>query len=204
MNFNPQEISQTERYKLCTGSILPRPIAWVSSMDEAGRLNVAPYSFFTVASTNPLILLFCPQLPAPHQPKDTLRNVQTVGEFVINLTNEETGAAMSRSAASLPYGESEFAYAGLTPAPSEVVRVPRVAEAPIAFECRLHHVVMLGRDEKGGGAVVFGEVQNIFVRDALYDAERHYILQEVFKPIGRLAGNGYVRVTDTFELKRGE
>lgn len=203
MYFDPQCIPQKDRYKLTTGSIVPRPIAWVSSMDRAGNLNLAPYSFFTCVSTDPLILLFAPQSPEAGVQKDSYHNVLEVGEFVINIVDEETAAAMSKSAASLPRGESEFAYAGVTPAASEKIAVPRVAEAPVAFECSLQQVVTFNSAKKGGGAAVFGLVETIYVREDVYHAEKGYIMLEKLRPIGRLSGNGYVHVHDVFELARG-
>ena len=135
MILKPDEIRTKDVYKFSIGAVLPRPIAWVSTMDTAGNFNLAPYSFFTVASNNPFTLLFCPQDPTPGVSKDTLVNVEAVPEFVINITNEATVDAMSASAARLPHGESEFEYANVTPAASETIAVPRVAEAPAAFEC---------------------------------------------------------------------
>ncbi|MBA3530607.1 MAG: flavin reductase family protein [Ardenticatenales bacterium] len=199
MLLNPNDISQKERYKLLIGSVLPRPIAWVSTMNQAGALNLAPFSYFTVASTNPMTLIFCPQLMPDGERKDTLRNIEEVPEFVINLTNEETAEAMNRSATVLPYGQSEFEWAGVTALPSESIRVPRVAEAPIAFECTLQRIVVVS-EEPGGGAAVFGEVQRIHIRDDLY--ENGYIRLERFRPVGRIAGAGYTRVTDLFDLPR--
>ncbi|HRE46411.1 MAG TPA: flavin reductase family protein [Aggregatilineales bacterium] len=201
MIVNPAEIDNTLRYKVLIGSVVPRPIAWVSSMNREGALNLAPFSFFTVASTDPMTLIFCPQFAIKGgRPKDTLLNVQDVPEFVINLTNEDTAEAMNRTATELPRGESEFAWAGVTPLPSQTIRVPRVAEAPIAFECRLQRVVMIS-DQPGGGAVVFGEVQMIHLRDDLYSANGRIAL-DLLKPIARLAGASYARVTDTFDLER--
>ncbi len=200
MIISPGELEQTAPYKLLIGTVLPRPIAWVSSMDTAGNLNLAPFSFFTVVSSIPMTLLFCPQIPytAPRK-KDTLRNVEQVPEFVINVTNEDTMKAMNLSATELPYGESEFPWAGVTPAPSQVIRVPRVAEAPISFECRLQRIVTVS-DQPGGGAAVFGEAVCIHLRDDVYD--KGHILVDRLKPIGRLAGNFYTRVSDIFEMAR--
>jgi flavin reductase (DIM6/NTAB) family NADH-FMN oxidoreductase RutF len=199
MILNPTDIPQKDRYKLLIGTVLPRPIAWVSTMNGAGQLNLAPFSYFTVASTNPMTLLFCPQVQPSGAPKDTLRNIEEVPEFVINLTNEETVEAMNLSATILPYGESEFEWAGVTPAPSETIRAPRVAEAPVAFECTLQRIVVVS-DQPGGGAVVFGEVQRIHIRDDIYVDS--YVLLDQLKPVGRIAGMGYTRVTDTFDLPR--
>ena len=147
MIINPTEISAKDRYKLVIGTILPRPIAWVSTMSKAGELNLAPFSYFTVASTNPLTLLFCPQNSRDNLKKDTLRNVYEVPEFVINLTNEETAEAMNCTATTLPHGYSEFEYAGLTPVASQTISVPRVAEAPVAFECKLQQVVTVSETQ---------------------------------------------------------
>ena len=196
MILKPKDISTKDVYKFSIGAVLPRPIAWVSSMDASGKLNLAPYSFFTVASNNPFTLLFCPQDSAPGVPKDTLLNIEAVPEFVINITNETTVQAMSASATSLPHGTSEFDYAKVTPAASETIRVPRVAEAPAAFECVRHEIVRVG-----AGAVVMGRVTCIHIDDAFYD--NGYVLWEKMGAIGRLAGNHYTRVTDHFEVARG-
>ncbi|MCB0032449.1 MAG: flavin reductase family protein [Anaerolineales bacterium] len=203
MILNPHEMSQRDRYKLTTGAIVPRPIAWVSTVDRDGNLNVAPYSFFTCVSTDPLILMFAPQSPAAGQQKDTYYNVLETGEFVINIVNEETAAAMSKTAALLERGVSEFDYAGLTPAPSQAINVPRVAEAPVAFECTLQQVITFNNMQPGGGAAVFGLVQHIYIRDDVYDAEKKYVLLDKLQPIGRLSGNGYAHINDIFELERG-
>lgn len=200
MIINPKEIPSKERYKLLIGSVLPRPIAWVSTMDSEGRLNLAPYSYFTVGAREPMTLLFCPQVGSSERPeKDTLLNIRQVPEFVINITGEETAEQMNLSATTLPHGRSEFEWAGVTPAPSQSIRVPRVAEAPIAFECKLQQIVTIG-DQPGGGHVVFGEVQLVYFRDDVF--VDGYVHLEVLKPIGRLAGAGYTKVTDTFEMHR--
>jgi flavin reductase (DIM6/NTAB) family NADH-FMN oxidoreductase RutF len=200
MIFSPDELGQPDRYNLLISTVLPRPIAWVSTMDPAGNLNLAPFSYFTIVCTVPMTLVFCPQSPGQAgAKKDTLRNIEAVPEFVINLTNEETVEPMNRSATALPYGRSEFPWAGVTPAPSTVVRVPRVAEAPVAYECVLQRIVTVS-EEPGGGSAVFGEVRCVHVRNDLY--ERGRIRLDRFRPIGRLAGAGYTRVTDTFDLER--
>ena len=199
MILNPAHLVSHDRYKLLIGTILPRPIAWVSSMDASGRLNLAPFSYFTAVCPDPMTLMFCPGLHPDGRKKDTWRNIEEVPAFVINLTNEETAAAMNLSAAILPPGESEFAWAGVTPAASETIRVPRVAEAPVSFECTLQQIVVVS-EQPGGGAAIFGTVQCIHVRDDLY--VNGYISRERLRPIGRLAGNSYTRTTDTFDLRR--
>ncbi len=194
MNLKPQDLPRHQRYKITIGAILPRPIAWVSTVDAHGQPNLAPFSFFTVASTDPLTLIFCPQ-ESEQGKKDTLHNIEVTREFVVNIPNEETAVAMNLTATPFPTGESEFEHAGLTPAASTSVQAPRVAEAPVAFECTVQQIVTVG-----SGAAVFGEVQSIYLRDDVYRDER--IDLEALKPIGRLAGSSYVRITDVFELKR--
>ena len=200
MIINPADLINRDRYQLLISTILPRPIAWVSSMDGGGNLNLAPFSYFTAVCNDPMTLLFCPGIPtATGVKKDTLRNIEEIPEFVINLVNEENAAAMNQTAALLQRGQSEFEFAGLTPVPSETIRVPRVAEAPISYECKLQRIVTVS-EAPGGGAAIFGEVQRIHVRDDLYDDG--VVQLELFKPIGRLGGSSYVRVTDTFDLER--
>ncbi len=199
MILKPSDLAQPDRYKLMIGTIVPRPIAWVSTMDESGTLNLAPFSYFTVGSTEPMTLLFCPQVTAEGSEKDTLRNIEQLPEFVINLTDEATAEQMNLTATALPRGHSEFEWAGVTPAASETIRVPRVAEAPVAFECRLQRLVSIS-DNPWGGTVVFGEVQRIHIRDDIY--VNGYVLLDQLKPIGRLAGSGYAYLHDTFSMAR--
>lgn len=199
MTFDPDELPQDARYRLAIGSVLPRPIAWVSTCDAAGRPNLAPFSFFTVAASQPLTLVFCPQIAA-HGEKDTLRNLRGHGECVVNITNADTAGAMNLSSAELPYGESEFAFAGLTPVASAVVRPPRVGEAPVAFECRVERIVDCGDGGLGSGSAVFARVLRIHVRDDLFDG-RH-IATDRLRPIGRMAGNDYLGLDGVFSLER--
>lgn len=200
MILEPEDLNSKDRYKLMIGTILPRPIAWVSTIDEAGNLNLAPFSFFTVGAMEPMTLIFCPQVHSDTLiKKDTLRNIEAIPEFVVNLTDEETAQQMNRTATVLPYGQSEFEFAGVTPVPSDTVRVPRVKEAPVAFECVLQRIVIIN-EGSGGGSAVFGEVKRIHIRDDIYVDS--YIRLEALKPIGRLAGSGYTRVTDVFNMDR--
>jgi flavin reductase (DIM6/NTAB) family NADH-FMN oxidoreductase RutF len=199
MILRPEELVGDERYKLLTGAILPRPIAWVSTVSVAGDANLAPFSYFTAVCSRPMTLLFCPGIYPSGKKKDTWINIEQTGEFVINLTNEETAEQMNLSATPLPYGRSEFEWSGVTAAPSEVVRPPRVAESPVSFECTLQQIVSVS-EGPGGGAAVFGEVQCIHIRDEIY--ADGYVDLEAYQPIGRLVGAGYVHISDTFEMKR--
>lgn len=200
MQLNPQELTNKDRYKLMIGAIVPRPIAWVSTIDAAGRPNLAPFSFFTAVCSNPMTLLFAPGWSGLRgRMKDTLVNIRAVPEFVINITNEATAEAMNLTATEFEAGIDEFAWAGVTPVPSETIRVPRVAEAPVAFECKLQQIVVVN-EGPGGGAAVFGEVQSVFVRDDLIENGR--IPTEKLQPIGRLAGPSYAHINDFFAMHR--
>ena len=200
MIIDPKDLEINDRYKLIIGSIVPRPIAWVSTMDANGRFNLAPFSYFTAVCTDPMTLLFCPGWSSARgRMKDTLINVRAVPEFVVNITNEETAQAMNLSATEFEAGISEFEWAGVTPQPSSQIRVPRVAEAPIAFECKLQQIVSVS-EAPGGGAAVFGEVVAVHVRDDVIENGR--ILPERLQPIGRLAGATYAHINDLFEMQR--
>lgn len=200
MIINPNDLANKDRYKLMIGAIVPRPIAWVSTINAAGHLNLAPFSYFTAVCTDPMTLLFCPGWSsARRRRKDTWLNLEQVPEFVVNIVNEDTRQAMNLTATEFDKGENEFEWAGVTPLPSTTIRVPRVAESPIAFECRLQQIVVVN-DGPGGGAAVFGEVQAIHVRDDLLANGR--ILPEKLQPIGRMAGATYAHINDFFEMQR--
>lgn len=201
MIIHADEISHHDRYRLLIGSVLPRPIAWVSTMNAAGQLNLAPFSYFNVVCPTPMTLVFCPAVHSNGRKKDSWRNIEEVPEFVVNITNEDTAEVMNQTSAVLPAGQSEFEWAGLTPAPSQTVRVPRVAESPMAFECTLDRIVVIS-DQPGGGAAIFGRVRCIYVRDDIYDNGR--IDLSALRPIGRLAGDGYARISDVFSMPRPE
>ena len=196
MILNPREMSSRDLTKVVNGSVVPRPIAWVSSVDGAGNANLAPFSYFNVVSSDPLTLVFSVGSKPDGSKKDTRRNVEATGEFVVNIVNEATAEAMNNSATTYDYGVSEFEMAGLTPLPGVKVKAPYVAEAPVSFECTLRQIV-----EVGGNGVIFGDVQLIHISDEVYDG--NYVHIEKLRPIGRLAGNSYCRVTDLFELVRG-
>lgn len=196
MDVNPAAIPWRDGYKLLVGSILPRPIAFVSTISADGVLNLAPFSFFTVVAANPMTLAFCPMRQGRDGgPKDTLVNIQATGEFVVNIVSESFAAAMNVTSGPFPPEVDEFAVSGLTPVPSVTVRPPRVVEALVAYECKLLQVVEVGGAEPGAGALVLGTVQSIHVDDGGIHIER-------LQPIGRLGGDEYVRCTDRFTLER--
>ncbi|HPF34680.1 MAG TPA: flavin reductase family protein [Candidatus Krumholzibacteria bacterium] len=201
MIIDPAEQDLRANYKLLIGSVLPRPIAWVSTADAEGRPNLAPFSFFTGASPQPPMVVFSPlRRFSDGQEKDTLVNIRATGEFVVNVVTEELVEQANDTAVEFAPGVSEFGEAGLTAAPCETVRAPRVAESPVSMECRLVQVVDLGPQAAGGGAVVIGEVLRFHVRDDLIDDGR--IDTEALHPVGRLAGAEYTTLGRRFTLER--
>ena len=182
------------------GSVVPRPIALVSSLDQGNIRNLAPFSYFTVCSSNPPVVVFCPIFrPAPPMAKDTLRNVINTREFVVNIVSEDFAVGMNATSAQVAPEVDEFELSGLTPLASELIKPPRVAESHIHMECRLLQVVQVS-DKPGGGSLVLGEVLRFHVREDL--VENFHIDPDKLRPVGRMAGNTYVRTTDRFDLER--
>lgn len=201
MGINPQDLQPHDLYKLLTGSIVPRPIAWVSTQDSEGKLNLAPYSFFTAVCAEPPTVIFCPGYRySDDGQKDTYHNVQATGEYVINFTNEATAEAMNITAVEAPSDVDEFERAGLTPVPSKIVSVPRVKESPISFECKLNQIVTIS-NAKGGGHLVIGTVVYMHFAEGVYK-EGGYVDIEAYNPIGRMMGGEYAHLNDFFTLQR--
>ena len=202
MEVNPDSLPWQSLYKIFIGSVVPRPIGWVSTLDAMDQPNLAPFSFFNAVCANPPHLLFCPMVRGmDRSSKDTLNNVRATGEFVINIVTEELAEAMNITATELPPGINEFERANLQSAPSVVVRPPRVAESPVHFECKLAQIIDLGDGGPGSGSIVIGRVVHVHVDErVLIDGDKIDLLE--LKPIGRLAGFGYTRVTDLFEMVR--
>lgn len=186
-------------YRLLSGSVCPRPIAWVATQDKRGNANLAPFSFFNVASIDPPVLAFSPLLDGSAQPKDTLRNLNEVEECVVHVGTEGLIEALNTTSASLPRGEDEFVLAGLEKAAMPGVSVPRIAAAPVAFGCKLVDVIRFG-DRPLAGSLVLVQVVAIHADDSVWDG-RH-VNMEILQPIGRLAGSDYVRITDRFSIER--
>ena len=185
--------------RVLTGVVVPRPIAFVSTVSEDGIVNLAPFSFFNAVAYSPPTVVLGISRQADWKEKDTLSNIETTGEFVVNVVSDEIAAAMNATAAEFPADVDEFEISGLTPAPSEAVRAPRVAESPVSMECSLDQVVQIGDPESGNGLVI-GHIVLMHVRDDIIDG--HRIDHDRLKPVGRLAGNMYCDTHDTYELVR--
>lgn len=201
MEIKPDSLSWKSVYKILIGSVLPRPIGWISTINDQGQPNLAPFSFFNVVCANPPTVLFCPMIRSVNNlPKDTLQNIRATGEFVVNIVSGELVEKMNKTSVEAPYGVNEFDYADLTPVLSSVVTPPRVAESPIHFECKLKQIIDISLNP-GGGSVVIGTVVHMHIDERMLIGEDKIDLAKL-NPIGRLAGNSYVRVTDIFDMER--
>ena len=189
-------------YKLLIGSVVPRPIAWTSTVSREGIYNLAPFSFFTVASRQPPMLCISvgppPESEGGDRPaKDTLSNIEEMGEFVVNIVSLSLSNTMFESSKNHPPEADEFEKAGLTPAPCEVVGAPRVEEAGVSMECLLDRVLPLGTDH-----LVIGRMVRFYVRDELYGKNGRIDVAGL-DPLGRLAGD-YTKVETIFELPKDD
>ena len=206
MRFNMQELPLAQRYKLITSTITPRPIAWVTSLsapDESGAqvVNAAPYSFFNAVGVEPpLVVLGLLKDMRTRALKDTARNVLANGEFVVNLVSEHDAAAMNLTSVDAPADVSEVDYAGLETLPSSMVKPPRIATAPVAFECRKVVALDIGTLQ----TVLIGEILVTHVADDfIADVDKLYLDTPAMKLIGRTHGAGwYVRNSDSFAMER--
>jgi len=180
--------------------ITPRPIAWVSTVSNDGKPNLAPFSYFNAVGSNPPTLMFCPANRPDGTPKDTLANIQANGEFVVNVVSFDLAEQMNQSAAAYDTEVSEFEACGLTAAASSLVKPPRVAEARAHFECRLHSVINLGTGPAGAN-LVLGRIVAIRIDDEVLD-DRGRADPAKLDTIGRLGGISYSRTTDRFDIDR--
>ncbi|MBI3681220.1 MAG: flavin reductase family protein [Acidobacteria bacterium] len=203
MTVHPSEQNPRDIYKLMIGSIVPRPIAFVSTVSPEGARNLAPFSFFNGVCPNPPVVCFCASFrqgpDGALAKKDTLRNVQQTGEFVVNIVSEDFAEAMNLASGDYAPDVDEFVVAGLTPLASVLVKPPRVQQARVQMECRLIQVVTVS-ERPLGGSVVLGEVVLFHIDDAVVDNFR--IDPDKLRAIGRMGGNTYARTTDRFDLAR--
>jgi flavin reductase (DIM6/NTAB) family NADH-FMN oxidoreductase RutF len=201
MIIDPDLAGPQNIYKLLVGVIVPRPIAFVSTVDAGGRRNLAPFSFFTAVSANPPVIAFSPMVRgSDSMRKDTLHNIEATREFVVNVVSEDFAEAMNQTSAEFPPDVDEFEISGLTPLPSELVRPPRVAESRIHMECRLVQVVHVS-PKPLGGSIVLGEVLRFHVADEVLTGD-YKVDPDKLRPIARMGGPTYARTTDRFNMER--
>jgi flavin reductase (DIM6/NTAB) family NADH-FMN oxidoreductase RutF len=199
MRFDFQKLEPLQRYKLLSSTVTPRPIAWVTTVNEYGRPNAAPFSFFNIFGEDPPVLGFSVSDRALGSPKDTEVNIRRNSEFVVNLVGRDIMNEMNVTAIEFTQDVDELAEARLTPVASSHVKPPRIAESPVAFECRLFNIVELGALR----SLILGEIMVMHISDdAVLDADRHYIDNAKLGLIGRMHANRYIDASSSFELQR--
>lgn len=198
MTIDPASVPAANAYKILIGSIVPRPIGFISTISTGGVFNLAPFSFFNGICGDPPVVCFAPNARTPD--KDTLVNIQAIGEFVVNIVSEEIAEQMNLCSGNYPPEVDEFKLSGLTPIASDVVRPPRVLESHVNMECRAMQVIEVS-NKPGGGHLVLGEVVRFHVDDAIIDS-RFHIDPEKLRAIGRMGGAAYCRTRDRFEMVR--
>jgi flavin reductase (DIM6/NTAB) family NADH-FMN oxidoreductase RutF len=200
MQIDFSTLPARDAYALMTTSIMPRPVAWVSTISPEGSTNLAPFSFFQGVTANPPTLLVIPVNHRDGRKKDTARNIEQTREFVVNVVPYALAEQMNATASLLPAEESEFERFGIEQAPSTQIRPPRVAASPIAFECTLDQIVRVGEGPLAAN-VVFGRIRHAHVSDSILGPDG---LPDPGKLdlVGRLGGELYARTTERFALKR--
>ena len=200
MQFDPNELDHTAIYKLLTGSIIPRPIGWISSVSEKGINNLAPFSYFNAVGDDPPHVMFSTGR-GNNTNKDTLNNVLSTKQFVVNMVTEELTEQMNSSAQAVHSDIDEFELAGVTAIASLKVKPMRVKESPISFECELVHHYFLEGHKNGGACVIIGRIVMMHFDDAVL-LDNYKINLENYKPVSRLAGSNYAKIGEIFSIKR--
>jgi flavin reductase (DIM6/NTAB) family NADH-FMN oxidoreductase RutF len=209
MNVIPSTLSHRELYGLILNSVAPRPIAWVSTLSLSGQPNLAPYSFFNCVCVEPPLLAFAPGLrlkqagsahgEARGEAKDTLRNIRETKEFVVNIVTYDLAEAMNQTSGEYDASINEFELASVTTAPSQMVKVPRVAASPVSFECTLYQILDFSPSPESGSLVI-GQIVSIHVDDTHLKEGR--LDRDSLDLIGRMGGMQYTRTTQRFEMVR--
>ena len=196
VRFDTAELGPRDVYKLLIGTVVPRPIAWVTTIAPNGDINAAPYSFFNCLSADPPILALGVENWPDMSFKDTAYNIRMTEEFTVNIVSDALVEAMNTTAVAFPSNVDELKEAGLTTAPCTHVSCPRIAEAPVAFECRRHVGIAVGKSRE----IILGLVVAIHVREDLIDQDRLYVDQRALDAVGRMGGHGYSKTREYFDL----
>ncbi|MCY8234201.1 flavin reductase family protein [Priestia endophytica] len=199
LSIEPGSMSEREIYKFLIGSIIPRPIAFVTTISKDGILNGAPFSYFNIVSSNPPMISLSIQRSAGKQ-KDTARNIIESKQFVVHIVDEQNVEKINKTAASLPANQSEIELANLTPIESVKISVPSVKEAKIRMECSLEHSLELGGSDSPGCDLIIGKVVQFHIEQDIYKNGR--IDPHGLTAVSRLAGNDYAKIGEIFEIKR--
>lgn len=200
MDFNPDTLEASAVYKLLTGSIIPRPIGWISTIDENGINNLAPFSYFNMIGDDPPHVMFSTRRDN-NSNKDTLNNVLNNKQFVVNMVTEDLVEQMNATAQIVPAEVDEFELVSVTPIASTKIKPNRVKESPITFECEMVHHYFLENHKQGGACIVIGKVVMIHIDESVL-LDNHKINMETYKPVSRLAGSNYSKIGEVFSIKR--
>ena len=201
MIIDPANQSFSENHKLMIGSIVPRPIALVSTISKGSIKNVAPFSYFNGVCSNPPTIMFAPARRGyDGKTKDTLNNIRETNEFAINIVSEEIVEPMVACSTDYSHEVDEFKISDFTPIQCDKILAPRVEESKVVFECKLNTIIEIGPSKPGGGFVVIGEIVLFHINDDVFKDGK--IDLSLLNPVGRLSGNNYSRVFDSFEVKR--
>ena len=192
MEYAASDLTPRERYKVLTSFILPRPIAWVTSVGPSGVVNAAPFSFFNAFCEDPPLCMFAANRKPNGQDKDTFLNIQRTGEFVVNLADAPLAKAMHESSGDFPPDIGEPDYLGLKLAPSSKIAAPRLADTPWAMECKLWKMIDVNDDRR----LIMGEGIHFHIRDELWDNEAMRVHMDRYHPIGRMFADRYCRTDD--------
>jgi flavin reductase (DIM6/NTAB) family NADH-FMN oxidoreductase RutF len=201
-SIDPKNLNSTSVYKLLIGTIVPRPIAFVSTLSKEGIGNLAPFSFFNGVGSAPPSLMFSIARRSNGVKKDTLTNIESTQEFVVNFVSESIVKQANQCSADYPYGVDEMIKVGLTPIPSFKVKPKRVLESPVHMECKLITTLEVGNGGVGSATIVVGEIVQFHISNQAYDANTGRISVEELKPVARLAGLQYATTKDCFEIPR--
>jgi flavin reductase (DIM6/NTAB) family NADH-FMN oxidoreductase RutF len=196
MEYAPENLAPRERYKVLTSFVLPRPIAWVTSLGPTGVVNAAPFSFFNVFAEDPPLCMFAVNRRPDGRVKDTQLNIQRTGEFVVNIADETLARAMHDSSGDFPPDVGEPNYLGLKLGPSTKIATPRLADTPWAMECKIWKTINVKDDRE----LIMGEGINFYIRDELWDHEKMRVHMDRYHPMGRMFADRYCRTDDRVEF----
>lgn len=200
MQYNTKETDSSALYKLLTGTIIPRPIGWISTVDNHGNNNLAPFSYFNMVSSDPPCVMFSTRRDN-NTNKDTLNNVLQNGEFVVNLVTQNVVEQMNSTSQAVAPTVDEFELAGVTPIDSVSIQPKRVKESLVNFECEMIHHYFIDNDSNGSACVVIGKIRTMHIDDSIL-LENNKINLETYKPVARLAGSNYGMLGEIFSIKR--